>query len=143
MLPVSFARLQEAVLEQVQLGAELNHSDTISATDRVQLFLGQTLETHEQTLSSAQESVGHAVGQLSRGEKCEFSPAVRMLFTSVLKSEAESILSEINQGHLQLRHPNKGQRAALTSKLYNVLTTAHVLVSILMMSGAKVCSLRV
>ena len=140
MLPVSFGRLQEAVLEQVQLGAELSSSDTVSASDRVHRFLGQTLESHEQILSSAQEAVGHAVGQLSGGEKCQFSPAVRKLFTSVLKSEADNVLSEINKGHLQLRHPNKEERAALTSKLYNVLTTAHLLVSILMISGAKVCS---
>ena len=126
-------------MEQVQLGAELSPNEPVSAAERVQRFLEQGLAAHEQTLNAAQEAVGHAVGQLSRGEKRKFWSAVKTLFKDVLKPEAESILGEINEGHLQLRHPNKEQRAALTSKLYNVLNAAHLLVSILMMSGTKVC----
>lgn len=135
--------MQEAVMEHINLGAEQTPSDPAKAAGKLQLFLGQRWDSHEQTLSSAQEAVGHAVGQLTKADQHKFSAAAKTLFRNVLKPEATSVLSEINQGHLKLGNPDKEQREALTSKLYNVLTTAHLLVSTMTMSGANVRSLHV
>lgn len=126
-------------MEHVTLGAgEEATSNSASAAVRVQAFLDKRWEGHEQILSSAQEAVGHAVGQLTRAELCKFSAAANTLFKSVLKPEAESILKAIDLGHMKLGNPNKEQREALTSKLYNMLTAAHVLVSTMTISGTKV-----
>jgi hypothetical protein len=130
--------LQEAVLDQIQLGAKQGPHDPVKAAETVQFFLDQRWESHDQTYVAAQEAVGQAVGQITKAERCKFSAGVHTLFKNVLEPQADSILRGIAQGHLKLGNPDTEQREALTSKLYNALTVAHFLVSIQTIAGTKV-----
>jgi hypothetical protein len=129
-------------MDQIQLGAKQGPNDPITATEKVQLFLGRRWESHDQTFVAAQEAVGQAVGQITKAEQCKFSASVQTLFKNALEPQADNIVSEITQGHLKLGNPNKEQREALVSKLYNALITAHFLVTILTTVGAKVLFLQ-
>lgn len=125
-------------MAQVRLGAEQGPCDSNKAAERLQQFVAQQWENQEHLLSGAREAVGHSIGMLTEGEQCKFSAAVKSLFRSVLKPEVDSVHGAIELGHLKLSHPDKDQREALKAKVFNVLTTAHILVSVMLISGEKV-----